>query len=72
MPSPLVFTDGFLPRAVVTAFLLSLRIRPVVGEPYGRAGGQALLWERSERAQGVAKIVPLTERLSGMCGSVRH
>jgi len=38
-----------------------LRNRSRVGDPYGRREGQALLWERSERAQGVAKIVPLTE-----------
>ena len=70
MPRPVM---GNYDGAVVSGFFyVSTRIRPVVGDPYGRTGGQALLWERSERAQGVAKIVPLTERLSGMCGSVRH
>ena len=46
--------------------------RLAVGDPYGRARGHALLWVRSERAQQVAKPEPVTERLAGMCGSVRH
>jgi hypothetical protein len=46
-------------------------IRLAVGDPYGRARGQGLLWESVERVQGVAKLVPLRERLAGMCGSVR-
>ena len=53
-------------------FVLSTRNRLAVGDPYGRARGHALLWVRSERAQQVAKPEPVTERLAGMCGSVRH
>jgi hypothetical protein len=34
--------------------------------------GYPVLWESSERPDGVAKIVPLSERLSGMRGSVQH
>ena len=34
--------------------------------------GKPLLWVRYETEAGVAKIVPLIERLSGMCGSVQH
>ena len=52
-------------------FLCLSRNRLAVGDPYGRARGYALLWVRSERARRAAKIAPLTEWLSGMCGSVR-
>lgn len=65
---------GFRQVAVVNGFffVLSIDIRPIVGDPYGRIGGHALLWVRSERAQQVAKPEPVTESLAGMCGSVRH
>ena len=45
---------------------------PMCRGQHDRHGGELLLWGRSERAVRVAKIVPLTERLSGMCGSVQH
>jgi len=58
--------------AVVSGFFIApTRNRLAVGDPYGRARGYALLWVRSERARRAAKIAPLTEWLSGMCGSVR-
>ena len=73
------FTHATSPHGVSTGcsskrlfFGLSIDIRPIVGDPYGRIGGHALLWVRSERAQQVAKPEPVTERLAGMCGSVRH
>ena len=47
-------------------------IRAFVGDPYGRDAGELVLWESVETPAGVAKIVPLRERLSGMCGSVGH
>lgn len=53
-------------------FCLSIRIRASVGDPYGRDAGELVLWGSLERPAGVAKIVPLGERLSGMCGSVGH
>ena len=64
MPSPPsgVPTGGSSKRLF---FVPSTRNRPIVGEPYGRIGGEALLWERSERAQQVAKPEPVTERLAG-------
>jgi len=67
MPLPLVSTVGFLPRAVVSSFFFvpTTRNRLIVGEPHDRVRGQALLWERSERAQQVAKPEPVTERLAG-------
>ena len=34
--------------------------------------GYPVLWESSERPDGVAKIVPLSERLSGMRGSIQQ
>jgi hypothetical protein len=50
-----------------------LRAQPLTCRgQHGRGEGELLLWGRSERAVRVAKIVPLTERLSGMCGSVQH
>jgi hypothetical protein len=45
---------------------------PMCRGKHGRHGGELLLWGRYERAARVAKIVPFTERLSGMCGSVEH
>ena len=39
---------------------------------HGRSRGQPILWGSLETLARVAKIVPLDERLSGMCGSVQH
>jgi len=39
---------------------------------HGRHGGYPVLWASSEKPGRVAKIAPLGERLSGMCGSVQH
>jgi hypothetical protein len=50
-----------------------LRAQPLTCRgQHGRGEGELLLWGRYERAARVAKIVPFTERLSGMCGSVEH
>jgi len=64
--------NGASTSAAVSGFFIvySTRNRLAVGDPYGRARGYALLWVRSERARRAAKIAPLTEWLSGMCGSV--
>jgi hypothetical protein len=49
-----------------------LRNRSRVGDPYGRREGYGTTVGKRERVPGAAKIEPLRERLSGMCGSVRH
>ena len=51
-------------------FLLHNRSR--VGDPYDRREGYGTTVGKRERVPGAAKIEPLRERLSGMCGSVRH
>ena len=55
-------------------FIAHLHMHPFTLSGNHTAGceGKPLLWERYEIEAGVAKIVPLTERLSGMCGSVQH
>ena len=50
------------------AFLLS-GAGCAVGDSTAGRSGNPLLWERPERAEGVAKIAPRVERLSGKRGS---
>ena len=70
MPRPV--NTGNRDGAVVSGFFIA-RTQPLTCRgQHGRGEGELLLWGRSERAVRVAKIVPLTERLSGMCGSVQH
>jgi hypothetical protein len=73
MLSPLVFTLGFLPRAVVSGFFIVLT-HPLMLSGNLTAGhkGKPILWGSLEILARVAKIVPLDERLSDMCGSVQH
>jgi hypothetical protein len=61
-------------RAAVSGFFSSVpNAQPLTCRgQHGRGEGELLLWGRYERAARVAKIVPFTERLSGMCGSVEH
>ena len=53
-------------------FCCLFRDRASVGDPYGRDAGNPVLWESSETPGELAKIAALSERLSGMCGSVEH
>ena len=46
--------------------------RSRVGDLYDRREGYGTTVGKRERVPGAAKIEPLRERLSGMCGSVRH
>ena len=45
---------------------------PTCRGKHGRGRGKPILWGSLETLARVAKIVPLDERLSGMCGSVQH
>lgn len=73
MPLPLVFTPGFLPGAAVSGFFVFYYTTARVSVTHtAGARDTGLLWESVERVPGAAKIEPLRERLSGMCGSVRH
>ena len=70
MPRPV--NTGNRDGAVVSGFFIA-RTQPLTCRgQHGRGEGELLLWGRYERAARVAKIVPFTERLSGMCGSVQH
>lgn len=59
-------------RSSKRLFCFLLRNRSRVGDPYGRREGYGTTVGKRERVPGAAKIEPLRERLSGMCGSVRH
>ena len=45
---------------------------PMCRGQHDRHGGQVTTVGKRERVTGAAKIEPLRERLSGMCGSVQH
>jgi hypothetical protein len=55
------------------AFFTSVRAQPPMCRgQHDRHGGQVTTVGKRERVTGAAKIEPLRERLSGMCGSVQH
>jgi hypothetical protein len=71
MHCPLGILGGFDQCSSKRLFCF-LRDRSRVGDPYGRREGYGTTVGKRERVPGAAKIEPLRERLSGMCGSVRH
>jgi len=54
------------------SFFLVHATAHLVGVNTAGDGGYPVLWGSSERPDRVAKIVPWSERLSGMRGSVQH
>jgi len=64
--------DVFSPGLELNGFFVAHANRASVGDPYGRDAGNPVLWESSETPGELAKIAALSERLSGMCGSVEH
>jgi hypothetical protein len=65
--------SGTTTSAVVSGFFLPLRAQPPMCRgQHDRHGGQVTTVGKRERVTGAAKIEPLRERLSGMCGSVQH
>jgi hypothetical protein len=53
-------------------FLCLFTQPPMCRGQHDRHGGQVTTVGKRERVTGAAKIEPLRERLSGMCGSVQH
>lgn len=66
------FLGVFSPGLELNGFFVAHADRASVGDPYGRDAGNPVLWESSETPGELAKIAALSERLSGMCGSVEH
>ena len=56
--------------AVVSGFFIVHAQPPMCRGQHDRHGGQVTTVGKRERVTGAAKIEPLRERLSGMCGSV--